>query len=63
MVQTVIVVAIRVGAVASFPPSTWRDVENTMRWQVGSIEDARSLFAGEPGPNWVDCQWRRSGAA
>ena len=55
--QTVILVAIAAGAVATFQPSTWRDVEDTMRRQIGSVEDLVRP-AAQRTASWLDRQTR-----
>ena len=54
-VKTGIVVVIAVGAIASVPPSTWREAEDVLRWHVRSIE-AMTRPAAERSADWFERQ-------
>ena len=54
-VKTGVVVVIAVGAIASVPPSTWREAEDVLRWHVRSIE-AMARPAAERSADWFERQ-------
>ena len=54
-VKTVIAVVIAVGAIASVPPSTWREADDVMRWHHRSIE-AMARPAAERSADWFERQ-------
>ena len=54
-VKTVIVAVITVAAIASVPPSTWREAEDVLRWHVRSIE-AMARPAAERSADWFERQ-------
>ena len=54
-VKTGVVVVIAVGAIASVPPSTWREAEDVLRWHVRSIE-ATARPATERSADWFERQ-------
>ena len=52
---TLILVSIALGGVALFPPSAWRDVEDTVRRQAGSVENMIRP-AAQRTVDWLDRQ-------